>query len=148
MQSDRKVSVHLMIRIQKVTINVQRSDCFLSDRQGQGDTRLTLMPFIVPNSNYVLMVNNWNCLKHICVLLYCNHQMHRDFSITLYNGIRECTTEIATYHITGHNTSIHNIISTASQLNISQNALETLPEDGNVMPKHVGEPYIINKLNE
>jgi hypothetical protein len=32
----------------------------------------------------------------------------------------------------------HNILSTASQLSISQKALETLPEDGNVMPKHVG----------
>ena len=31
---------------------------------------------------------------------------------------------------------IHNILSTASQLSISQKALETLPEDGNVMPKH------------
>src|SRR5215469_15305862 len=30
----------------------------------------------------------------------------------------------------------HNILSTASQLSISQKALETLPEDGNVMPKH------------
>jgi hypothetical protein len=32
---------------------------------------------------------------------------------------------------------IHNILSTAPQLSISQKALETLPEDGNVMPKHV-----------
>ena len=32
----------------------------------------------------------------------------------------------------------HNIISTAPQLSISQKALGTLPEDGNVMPKHVG----------
>ena len=30
---------------------------------------------------------------------------------------------------------IHNILSTASQLSISQKALETLPKDGNVMPK-------------
>jgi hypothetical protein len=29
-------------------------------------------------------------------------------------------------------------IKTDPQLNISQKALETLPEDGNVMPKHVG----------
>ena len=36
------------------------------------------------------------------------------------------------------NTPIYNILSTASQLSISQKALETLPEDGNVMPKHVG----------
>jgi hypothetical protein len=29
--------------------------------------------------------------------------------------------------------------STAHQLNISQKALGTLPEDGNIMPKHVGD---------
>jgi signal recognition particle subunit SEC65 len=34
--------------------------------------------------------------------------------------------------------SIHNILSTAPQLSISQKALGTHPEDGNVMPKHVG----------
>jgi hypothetical protein len=38
---------------------------------------------------------------------------------------------------TRHNTPIHNILSTASQLSISQKALGALPEDGNVMPKHV-----------
>jgi hypothetical protein len=48
-------------------------------------------------------------------------------------------TEIATHHVTKHNTPIHNILSTASQLSISQKVLETLPEDGNVMPKHVGD---------
>jgi hypothetical protein len=35
------------------------------------------------------------------------------------------------------NTSFHNILSTAPQLSISQKTLGTLPEDGNVMPKHV-----------
>jgi hypothetical protein len=35
--------------------------------------------------------------------------------------------------------SKHNILSTASQLIISQKALGMLPEDGNVMPKHVGD---------
>jgi hypothetical protein len=44
--------------------------------------------------------------------------------------------------------AIHNIVSTASQLSISQKALETLPDDGNVMPKHVGATIQINKLNE
>jgi hypothetical protein len=39
---------------------------------------------------------------------------------------------------THHGTPIHNILSTAPQLSISQKALGTLPEDGNVMPKHVG----------
>src|SRR5215510_10805833 len=37
------------------------------------------------------------------------------------------------HHVTRHNTSIHNILSTASQLSICQKALETLPEDGNVV---------------
>jgi hypothetical protein len=37
-----------------------------------------------------------------------------------------------------HNTPIHSILSTAPQLSISQKAVGTLPEDGNVMPKHVG----------
>jgi hypothetical protein len=35
-------------------------------------------------------------------------------------------------------TPIHNILSTAPQLSTSQKVLRTLPEDGNVMPKHVG----------
>jgi hypothetical protein len=42
-----------------------------------------------------------------------------------------CTTSL-------ENTPIYNIISTAPQLSISQKALGTLPEDGNVIPKHVG----------
>jgi hypothetical protein len=42
------------------------------------------------------------------------------------------------YIATRHNTPIHNILSTASQLRISQKALEMLSDDGNVMPKHVG----------
>jgi hypothetical protein len=45
---------------------------------------------------------------------------------------------LATHHVTRHNTHIHNIISSAPQLSISQKALGgTLPDDGNVMPKHV-----------
>ena len=41
------------------------------------------------------------------------------------------------HHVTRHKTHIHNILSTVPQLSISQKALGTLPEDGNVMPKHV-----------
>jgi hypothetical protein len=37
-----------------------------------------------------------------------------------------------------HNTPIHNIVLTAPQLSISQKTLGTLPEDANVMQKHVG----------
>jgi hypothetical protein len=33
---------------------------------------------------------------------------------------------------------MHNILSTTPQLSISQKALETPREDGNVMPNHVG----------
>jgi hypothetical protein len=40
-------------------------------------------------------------------------------------------------HVTRHSTPIHNILSTAPQLSISQKALGMLPEDGNVMRKHV-----------
>jgi hypothetical protein len=45
---------------------------------------------------------------------------------------------VYSHHVTRHNTPIHNILSTAPQLSISCKALGTLPEDGNVMPKHVG----------
>jgi hypothetical protein len=38
--------------------------------------------------------------------------------------------EIATHHVTKHITPIHNILSTAPQLSISQKALGTLHEDG------------------
>jgi hypothetical protein len=34
------------------------------------------------------------------------------------------------HHVTRHNTHIHNILSPAPQLGVSQKALETLPEDG------------------
>jgi hypothetical protein len=47
------------------------------------------------------------------------------------------------------NMHIHNILSTAHQLSSSQKALGTLPEDGNVMPKHVGTTiFFSNKLNK
>jgi hypothetical protein len=42
------------------------------------------------------------------------------------------------HHVIRNNTPIHNILSTAPQLSISQRALGTLPKDGNVMPKRVG----------
>jgi hypothetical protein len=48
------------------------------------------------------------------------------------------STEERAHHVTRHNTPIHNILSTAPQLSVSQKALRTLPEDVNVMPKHVG----------
>jgi hypothetical protein len=59
------------------------------------------------------------------------------FGITLPSS-GSVPSAIATHHVTKHNTPIHNILSTAPQLSISQKALGTLPEDGKVMPKHVG----------
>jgi hypothetical protein len=47
------------------------------------------------------------------------------------------SSEVVRVHVTRHNTPINNILSTAPQLSISQKALGTYPEDGNVMPKHV-----------
>jgi hypothetical protein len=37
-----------------------------------------------------------------------------------------------------HNTSVHNILSTAPQLSISQKVIRSLRENGYVMPKHEG----------
>jgi hypothetical protein len=45
-----------------------QSDCLAADRQGQEDTRLTLTPSVIPNSNYVVMVSDWKCLKYFFVL--------------------------------------------------------------------------------
>jgi hypothetical protein len=50
-----------------------------------------------------------------------------------------CLVTWCVHHVTRHNTPIHNILPTAPQLSISQKPLGTLPEDGNVMPKHVGD---------
>jgi hypothetical protein len=35
-----------------------QSDCLATDRQSQGETRLTVTPSVVPNSNYVIMVSD------------------------------------------------------------------------------------------
>jgi hypothetical protein len=64
-----------------------------------------------------------------------------------YIAIFRERSQIATHHVTKHNTPIHNILSTAPQLIVSQKALGALPEDGNVMLKYVGAT-IHNKLNE
>jgi hypothetical protein len=46
-------------------------DCLAADRQGQGDTRLTLSPSVISNSNYVIMVSDWNCLKYCIFACFC-----------------------------------------------------------------------------
>jgi hypothetical protein len=47
------------------------------------DTKLALTPSVIPKSNYVIMVSDWNYLKYFYLFLYCNYQVHR-FLITLY----------------------------------------------------------------
>jgi hypothetical protein len=59
------------------------------------------------------------------------------FIIHLFIQFINYVWQFATHHVTRHNTPIHNILSTAPKLSITQKALRTLPEDGNVMPKHV-----------
>jgi hypothetical protein len=85
-QGDQKVAVHLSL----LPHYLAQSDCLAADRQDQGDTILTLTLSVIPNSNYVIMVSDWNSLKYFCVFLYCNHQVHRDFLITLYYEPRNC----------------------------------------------------------
>jgi hypothetical protein len=55
------------------------------------------------------------------------------------NECAMCRRGAHAHYVTRHNTPVHSILSTAPQLSISQKALGTLPEDGNVMPKHVGD---------
>jgi hypothetical protein len=52
-------------------------------------------------------------------------------------SIDYCGWASSAYHVTRHNPPIHNILSTAPRLNISQKALGTPTEDGNVIPKHI-----------
>ena len=39
--------------------------------RARGDTRLALMPSVIPNSNYVIMVGDWNCLKYCIFACFC-----------------------------------------------------------------------------
>jgi hypothetical protein len=57
-QGDQKVTVPLMITIQKVTSNVQIVPGQSPDVDTILDTRLTLTPSVIPNSNYVIMVSD------------------------------------------------------------------------------------------
>jgi hypothetical protein len=56
---------------------------------------------------------------------------------------------LLTWCVTRHNTPIHNILSPTPQFSISQKTLGKLPEDGNVMPKHVRSYHteLINWIN-
>jgi hypothetical protein len=59
-------------------------------------------------------------------------------SVSRVDGCVVSSDVVRAHHVNKHNTPIHNILSTGPKLIISQKALGTLLEDGNVMPKHVG----------
>jgi hypothetical protein len=88
-QGDQRVSVHLMITIQKATSNVHyHNTCFLPHClaaycQGHGDPRLTLTPSVIPNSMLLWQLVETASNIFAC-FLYCNHHVHRNFLITLY----------------------------------------------------------------
>jgi hypothetical protein len=57
--------------------------------------------------------------------------------------LREQRDLVRAHHVTRHNTPIHNFLSKAPQLSVSQKALGTLPQAGTVMLKH-GETTVHN----
>ena len=71
-----------------------------------------------------------------------NKYINYSFSLLIMYGssymFRHYIAIFREHHVTRQNTPIHNILSTTPQLSITQKALGTLPEDDNVMPKHVG----------
>jgi hypothetical protein len=48
----------------------QHSKWLAANHQVQGNIRLTLMPSVIPTSNYIFMVSDWNGLKYFC-LFFC-----------------------------------------------------------------------------
>jgi hypothetical protein len=64
-------SLSIVQNVPRQSPDIDTPNCFLEDRQGQGDTRLTLSPSVIPNSNYVIMVSDWNFLKCFCVF-FCS----------------------------------------------------------------------------
>jgi hypothetical protein len=73
-KSRRRTALYRVIKTSLCTWWLQHISflphCLAADRQGQGDTGLILTPSVIPNSNYVVMVSDWNCLKHFC-MFFC-----------------------------------------------------------------------------
>jgi hypothetical protein len=69
-QGDKKSPCTWWLRYKELLVsNVQNVPRQSPDSQGQRDTGLTLTPSVIPNSNYVIMVSDWNWLKYFCVFL-------------------------------------------------------------------------------
>jgi hypothetical protein len=84
---------------------------------------------------FIQFINYVWYILHVTVL-HCHPQ--GAFLVPSERCSIEERSQIATHNVTRHTTPIHNILSTAPQLSISQKALGTLPEGDNVVPKHVG----------
>jgi hypothetical protein len=88
----QKVSVHLLIKAQKVTSNVQsvprqspdiywHAELFSKTVFSIARSALfSIALFSVARSTFRI----YSVMAIFCVFLYCNHQVHRDFLITLY----------------------------------------------------------------
>jgi hypothetical protein len=71
---------NLMVTVQKFTSNIQSVLCQSPDVYWHAETVFSETALsIVPNSDYVIMISDLNCLKYFCLFLYGNHQVHRDF---------------------------------------------------------------------
>jgi hypothetical protein len=57
----RKLQVMFKVSPASLQTFIDTPNCVLED------TRLTLTPSVIPNSNYVIMVSDWNSLKYFCV---------------------------------------------------------------------------------
>ena len=74
-------------------------------KQFQSPTMITLLELGSSRTQFGLSINVWrlaeDTLNITCNVLYCNHQVYRDFLITLYN----------TYSYTGNFSGIMNFVS-------------------------------------
>jgi hypothetical protein len=72
-QGYQKVCVHLIITTQKLKVMFKVPPTCLQtfiDTQNCS-RRLTLTPSVIPNSNYVIMVSDLNCLKFFFFHIFC-----------------------------------------------------------------------------
>jgi hypothetical protein len=89
---------------------------------------------------FIQVINYVWYLLHVSAL-YCHSQgafLVPSERCSIEQSIEYCGWACCVHYVTRHYTPIHNILSNAPQLSIFQKALRTLPEDGNVMSKHVG----------
>jgi hypothetical protein len=101
------------------------------------DTFAQFLPnleFIDSFSSKSPILNFTNISPLRATLIYANGRTATQSRTNTYTDTRKVLDAFRDYT----NAPIQNILST-SQLSISQKALEMLTEDGNIMPKHVGD---------